>query len=87
MPSAIFLLKCDNTLEKTILNEICRVDGVKVAYLTAGYYNIVAIAQAGTAYELKWSITSRIKRIYGIASLVTLLERSPEPLLRVENGN
>jgi DNA-binding Lrp family transcriptional regulator len=73
MPTAYILVNCILGSEETVIKEIAEVPGVKEVRGTYGVHDIFVKVKSDTNESLNHTITSKIRRISGITSTVTLM--------------
>jgi len=59
--------------EDQLLNELRKIEHVKEASMTYGVYDIVAKIEADTTDKLKEVLTSKVRKISGVKSTLTML--------------
>ena len=74
MPTAYVLINCELGLEKTIIQQLKDLDGVKEAHGTFGAYDILAKVESDTVDKLRKIITLEIRKIEKINSTLTLMD-------------
>ncbi|MDQ3868815.1 MAG: Lrp/AsnC ligand binding domain-containing protein [Thermoproteota archaeon] len=73
MPTAYVLVNCILGSEENIIKEIAEVPNVKEVRGTYGVHDIFVKVKSDTVELLNHTITSKIRRISGITSTVTLV--------------
>jgi len=73
MATAYVLLNCDTGSEKSIINQLKSVEGVKEVHGTFGTYDIVVKVESPTVDRLREVITWKIRKIEKIRSTLTLM--------------
>ena len=73
MPTAYILVNCTLGSEENIISEIAKLPDVKEVRGTYGVHDIFVKVKSDTTESLNHTITSKIRRISGITSTVTLV--------------
>jgi DNA-binding Lrp family transcriptional regulator len=73
MPTAYILVNCILGSEENVIKEIAKVPDVKEVRGTYGVHDIFVKVKSDTTESLNHTITSKIRRISGITSTVTLV--------------
>ena len=73
MPAAYILVNCILGSEESVIKEIAEVSDVKEVRGTYGVHDIFVKVKSDTTESLNHTITSKIRRISGITSTVTLV--------------
>jgi DNA-binding Lrp family transcriptional regulator len=73
MPTAYILVNCILGSEENVIKEIAKVSDVKEVRGTYGVHDIFVKVKSDTTESLNHTITSKIRRISGITSTVTLV--------------
>jgi DNA-binding Lrp family transcriptional regulator len=73
MPTAYILVNCILGSEESVIKEIAEVSDVKEVRGTYGVHDIFVKVKSDTTESLNHTITSKIRRISGITSTVTLV--------------
>lgn len=73
MVTAFVLLNCDVGSEKSIADDLKRIDEVREVYETKGPYDVVAKLESKTPDGLRDAITWKIRKMDRIRSTLTLL--------------
>ncbi|HUL39308.1 MAG TPA: Lrp/AsnC ligand binding domain-containing protein [Methanomassiliicoccales archaeon] len=73
MPTAIVLINSDIGKEMDILNELCKLPEVEKAFLVYGVYDVVARVRAETMELLESCVTTKVRKLKGIRSTLTLI--------------
>lgn len=73
MPTAYILVNCILGSEENVIKEIAEVSDVKEVRGTYGVHDIFVKVKSDTTESLNHTITSKIRRILGITSTVTLV--------------
>jgi DNA-binding Lrp family transcriptional regulator len=73
MPTAYILVNCILGSEENVIKEIAEVSEVKEVRGTYGVHDIFVKVKSDTTESLNHTITSKIRRISGITSTVTLV--------------
>lgn len=68
------LLTCESGKERSIIEELERLDSVKEANWTMGSYDIIVKLESSTEEELQKAITTQIRKIENVRSTLTLKE-------------
>jgi hypothetical protein len=72
MQKAYLLLSCEIGTEESVVSELRSIDGIMMAIVTYGAYDIVAEIQTGTQQEMDALISSKIRHLKHVRSSVTL---------------
>jgi DNA-binding Lrp family transcriptional regulator len=73
MPTAYILVNCTMGSEETIINEIAKISDVKEVRGTYGVHDIFVKVKSDNTETLNHTITSKIRKVPGIISTVTLV--------------
>jgi DNA-binding Lrp family transcriptional regulator len=73
MPTAYILVNCTMGSEETIINEIAKISDVKEVRGTYGVHDIFVKVKSDNTETLNHTITSKIRKVPGITSTVTLV--------------
>ncbi|HYZ60388.1 MAG TPA: Lrp/AsnC ligand binding domain-containing protein [Nitrososphaeraceae archaeon] len=73
MPTAYILVNCTVGSEEKIINEIAKLFDVKEVRGTYGVHDIFVKVESDNTETLNHTITSKIRKIPGITSTVTLV--------------
>ena len=73
MPTAYVLVNCTMGAEEKIINEIAKLSDVKEVRGTYGVHDIFVEVKSDSTETLNHTITSKIRRVPGITSTVTLV--------------
>ncbi len=73
MPAAIMLINAEVGKEAEVLDAICAMPEVEKAYLVYGVYDIVVRVMSGTMEELEQSVSTKVRKVPGIRSTLTLI--------------
>ena len=73
MPTAYILVNCILGSEENVIKEIAKVSDVKEVRGTYGVHDIFVKVKSDTTESLNHTITSKVRRISGITSTVTLV--------------
>lgn len=73
MPTAIVLINSEIGKEMDILGELCKMPEVEKAFLVYGVYDVVARVKADSMETLESSVTSKVRKLKGIRSTLTLI--------------
>jgi DNA-binding Lrp family transcriptional regulator len=73
MPAAIVLINSEIGRETDILDHLCKMPEVEKAFLVYGVYDVVAKVQAETMDALEAAITTKVRKLKGIRSTLTLI--------------
>jgi DNA-binding Lrp family transcriptional regulator len=73
MPTAYILINCTVGTEENIVNEISKLSDVKEVRGTYGVHDIFVKVRSDNTETLNHTITSKIRRVPGITSTVTLV--------------
>jgi len=72
MISAYVLIEVEPGLDKKVLEEVRKLDGVAEAYFVMGNYDIIAVIKDASQSELKYKVTKGIRGIKGVRHTYTL---------------
>ena len=73
MPTAYILVNCRIGYEEKIISEIAKLSDVKEVRGTYGVHDIFVKVKSETTQILNHTVTSKIRRVQGINSTVTLV--------------
>jgi DNA-binding Lrp family transcriptional regulator len=73
MPTAYILVNCTVGTEESIINEISKLSDVKEVRGTYGVHDIFVKVRSNNTETLNHTISSKIRRVPGITSTVTLV--------------
>jgi DNA-binding Lrp family transcriptional regulator len=73
MPRAFVLLNADLGYERQLVDRIKKLPGVNKVYTVYGVYDIILKVEADSMENLKEFISSKIRRMNGIKSSLTVL--------------
>jgi DNA-binding Lrp family transcriptional regulator len=73
MPSAVVLINAEVGEEAGVLDTVCSIPEVDKAYLVYGVYDIVVMVNAETMDELESKVSSKIRKVPGIRSTLSLI--------------
>lgn len=73
MPTAYVLVNCTMGAEEKIINEIAKLTDVKEVRGTYGVHDIFVKVKSDSTETLNHTITTKIRRVSGINSTVTLV--------------
>ena len=73
MPLAYVLLRVEVGAESEVLETLRKADSVEEAHRIYGIYDAVVKVRADTMEKLKEIVTSKVRRIDGVRSTITLL--------------
>jgi DNA-binding Lrp family transcriptional regulator len=73
MPTAYVLVNCIAGVEEKIINEIAKISDVREVRGTYGVYDIFVKVKSADMETLNQTVTSRIRKIPGITSTMTLV--------------
>jgi DNA-binding Lrp family transcriptional regulator len=73
MPTAYVLVNCTMGAEEKIINEIAKLTDVKEVRGTYGVHDIFVKVKSDSTETLNHTITTKIRRVPGITSTVTLV--------------
>ena len=73
MPRAFVLVNAELGYETTLADEMKGIEGVTSAYTIYGVYDILLKVEAPTMDKLKEFISSKIRRMRGVKSTLTML--------------
>jgi len=70
---ALVLINTEAGFEETVLEKLKKTRNVKEAFIVYGVYDIIAKVEAEDLEELRNVISTRLRRIEGVKSTVTLI--------------
>jgi DNA-binding Lrp family transcriptional regulator len=73
MPTAYILVNCIMGAEENIINEVAKLSDVKEVRGTYGVHDIFVKVKSDNTETLNHTITSKIRKVPGISSTVTLV--------------
>ena len=73
MPKAFVLMNAELGSEDSIVSELKKLEGVNVVYQVYGVYDIVAQVEADTMEKVKETITSKLRKLNGVKSTLTMI--------------
>lgn len=73
VPLAFVMITAEIGREGEVLNELKKIEHVREASLTYGVYDIVAKVEAETWDKLKEVMTSKVRRLTGVRSTLTMI--------------
>jgi len=73
MISAYVLIEVEPGLDKSVLEEVRKLDGVSEAYFVMGNYDIIAVIRDASHSDLKQKVSKGIRGIKGVRHTYTLL--------------
>jgi len=73
MPTAYILVNCITGAEENIINEVAKLSDVKEVRGTYGVHDIFVKVKSDNTETLNHTITSKIRKVPGISSTVTLV--------------
>ena len=72
MISAYVLIEVEPGLDKRVLEEVKKLDGVAEAYFVMGSYDIIAVIKDASKSDLKYKVSKGIRRLKGVRHTYTL---------------
>jgi len=73
MISAYVLIEVEPGLDRNVLEEVRKLDGVSEAYFVMGNYDIIAVIKDASRSDLKYKVPKEIRRLKGVRHTYTLL--------------
>ena len=73
MPMAFVLINTEMGSENEMLDSLRKIPSVKMAYVTYGVYDVIALVEAETMDHLKDIITWKIRRLNKVRSTLTTM--------------
>jgi DNA-binding Lrp family transcriptional regulator len=73
MPSAVVLINCTVGRESSVVEEVCRMEGVEKAFLVYGVFDVVAIVSSTTMEGLETILMNRVRPLLGVDRTMTLM--------------
>jgi DNA-binding Lrp family transcriptional regulator len=73
MNMALVLINTEAGFEEAVLEKLKKTRNVKEAFIVYGVYDIIAKVEAEDLEELRNVISTRLRRIEGVKSTVTLI--------------
>lgn len=73
MSVAFVLINTETGLEEDVLEKLKKIKNVREASIVYGVYDIVVKVEARDLEELREIVSSRIRRVEGVKSTVTLI--------------
>lgn len=73
MPLAFIFINAEVGSEDEALKQLRKMENVKEAYAVYGVYDIVAKVEAETIGKLKEVITSKVRKLRGVRSTLTMM--------------
>lgn len=72
MISAYVLIEVEPGLDKKVLEEVRKVDGVSEAYFVMGPYDIITVIRDASQSDLKYKVWKGIRCVKGVRHTYTL---------------
>jgi len=72
MNHAFVLINCDSGLEKSLVEELEQLNGVKKVHTTLGEFDVIAEIESEKPEKLKNTISDYIRKLEYIKSIITL---------------
>jgi len=72
MISAYVLIEVEPGLDKKVLDEVRKLDGVSEAYFVMGSYDIIVVVKDASQSDLKYKVSKGIRGIKGVRHTYTL---------------
>ncbi|MBS7611966.1 Lrp/AsnC ligand binding domain-containing protein [Candidatus Bathyarchaeota archaeon] len=73
MSIALVLINTETGVEEKVLEKLKSIKNVKEAFIVYGVYDIIVKVEADDLEELRDVISTRIRRVEGVRSTVTLI--------------
>lgn len=73
MSVALVLINTETGVEETVLEKLKKMKNVKEAFIVYGVYDIIVKVEAKDLEELRDIVSTRIRRVEGVRSTVTLI--------------
>jgi len=73
MPLAFIFINSEVSSEDEVVEALRKIENVKEAYVVYGVYDIVAKVDADTVGRLKEVIASKVRRVSGVRSTLTMI--------------
>jgi DNA-binding Lrp family transcriptional regulator len=73
VPLAFVMINAEIGKESEVLNQLKKIEHVKEASPVYGVYDIVAKVEAGTMDEFNQVVSSKVRRLAGVRSTLTLV--------------
>jgi len=73
MPLAFIFINSEVSSEDEVVKALRKMEDVKEAYVVYGVYDIVAKVEADTIGKLKEVIASKVRRVNGVRSTLTMI--------------
>lgn len=73
MRIALVLINTETGVEETVLEKLKKMKNVKEAFIVYGVYDIIVKVEAKDLEELRDIVSTRIRRVEGVRSTVTLI--------------
>ena len=83
MAKAYVMMNCDLGEEKTIIEEIAKINEIKEVHGTLGLYDIVAQIECTTDEKIQEVVTQQIRKMSKIQSSMTLISSGSEELFQI----
>ena len=73
MHSAFVLMNAELGQETQIVNELKKIPQVREVYPVYGVYDVLMVIESGSMEELREAITTRVRKLVGIKSTLTMI--------------
>jgi len=73
MPKALVLMNAELGHETTLVNELKKTPNVTEVYAVYGVYDVIVKVEAETMEKLREAIATKLRRISGIKSTLTMI--------------
>ena len=73
MHSAFVLMNSELGQETKIVNELKKIPQVREVYPVYGVYDVLMVIESGSMEELREAITTRVRKLGGIKSTLTMI--------------
>ena len=73
MHSAFVLMNSELGQETQIVNELKKIPQVREVYPVYGVYDVLMVIESGSMEELREAITTRVRKLSGIKSTLTMI--------------
>jgi DNA-binding Lrp family transcriptional regulator len=73
MPSALVLMNAELGFENKLVNELRKTPNVSEVYAVYGVYDVIVKVEAPTMDQLRDTIATRLRRIDGVKSTLTMI--------------
>jgi len=73
MPLAFIFINSEVSSEEEVVKALRKIENVKEAYMVYGVYDVVARVEADTMGKLKEVIASKVRRVSGVRSTLSMI--------------